>query len=73
MISIDLSGITIELDEHVVHPACPAIGMGGPWEYSSPAEGAEVEYTSARVIRNGRVREVNPEGIIEALERRGLL
>ena len=70
MIIIEMPGYTVELDERVIHPACAAVGMDGPWEYSSPAEDAEIEYVGARLVRNGRTKEINPANAVIAIKRR---
>lgn len=68
--TFELDGFTIEIDEKVIHPGHKAIGMGGPWEYSCPAEGPEIEYIAARVTRNGRDKNISPRALIRCLERR---
>lgn len=42
----------------------------GPWEYSWPPEGPEIEYVKAWIIRNNVYRQVSPQRLIAALERR---
>lgn len=69
-LELELDGYKIELDGKVIYPGHPAIGMRGPWEYSCPSEAPEIEYTTARVIRNGREKNISPQALIRCLERR---
>lgn len=67
----ELDGWTIEIDEKVIHPGYPECRKGHP-DHWSQAEGADIEYISARVIRNGREKNISPKALINCLERRGV-